>query len=95
MICYRLAGVAFVVPVVNYQWPSLPANLTRSDHRRKLVKWSLWFAKYAPKLLHWWVTQSWFLSTSVLEKNRVFFNDGDIEILKKIKGFPMLSQVTM
>ncbi|KAJ0020519.1 hypothetical protein Pint_31899 [Pistacia integerrima] len=87
----RLAGAALIVPVINYQWPSLPHSLIRLDYRRRLVLWSLWISKYAPGLLHWWVTQKWFPSTSVLEKNPVFFNHRDIEVLKKIKGFPMLT----
>ncbi|KAL5765502.1 hypothetical protein ACOSP7_016119 [Xanthoceras sorbifolium] len=88
----RLAGVAFIVPVINYQWPSLPENLISVDYRRKLVQLSLWIAKYAPGLLYWWATQKWFPSTNVLERNPFFFNNRDIEILKKTKGFPMLTK---
>ncbi|KAJ6311121.1 hypothetical protein OIU76_015779 [Salix suchowensis] len=91
-IPHRLAGAALIVPVVNYNWPSLPRKLIREDYRRNLVQWTRWFAKYAPGLLHWWVTQKWIPSTSVLEKNPAFFNTHDIEVLKKIPGFPMLSQ---
>ncbi|WCJ41816.1 alpha/beta-Hydrolases superfamily protein [Euphorbia peplus] len=88
----RLAGAALINPVVNYKWPSLPQSLIKDDYRRKLVQWALWFSKYAPGLLHWWVTQQWLPSTSVLEKNPFFFSTQDIEILKKIPGFPMLSK---
>ncbi|XP_065866206.1 uncharacterized protein [Euphorbia lathyris] len=88
----RLAGAALINPVVNYKWPSLPQSLIKDDYRRKLVQWALWFSKYAPGLLHWWVTQKWLPSTSVLEKNPFFFSTQDIEILKKIPGFPMLSK---
>ncbi|XP_057986917.1 uncharacterized protein LOC110659948 isoform X2 [Hevea brasiliensis] len=91
-IPHRLAGASLIVPVVNYRWPSLPQNLIREDYRRKLVQWALWFSKYAPGLLHWWVTQQWIPSTSVLERNPLFFSTEDIEILKKIPGFPMLSK---
>lgn len=101
-VCYlpqkvlcRLAGAALIVPVVNYNWPSLPKKLIREDYRRNLVQWTRRFAKYAPGLLHWWVTQKWTPSTSVLEKNPAFFNTHDIEVLKKIPGFSMLSQVTI
>ncbi|KAG2670769.1 hypothetical protein I3843_14G101400 [Carya illinoinensis] len=88
----RLAGVAFVVPVVNYRWPSLPDSLIREDYRRKLVQWSIWFANHAPGLLYWWATQKWLPSTSVLERNPLFFNERDIDTLKTISGFPMLTQ---
>lgn len=87
--------MALVVPVVNYRWPSLPDHLIKDDYRRKLIKWGLFFAEFAPGLLRWWVTQKWLPSTSVLERNPVFFNSRDIEVLKTIPGFPMLSQVTI
>ncbi|KAJ4847111.1 hypothetical protein Tsubulata_043953 [Turnera subulata] len=88
----RLAGAALIVPVVNYRWHSLPKKLIREDYRRKLVQWTLRFSKFAPGLLHWWCTQKWIPSTSVLEKNPTFFNTHDIEVLKRIPGFPMLSK---
>lgn len=89
----RLAGVAFVVPVINYRWPSLPENLINVDYRRKVMQWSLWFAKYAPGLLHWWTTQNWFPSSNAMETSPLLFNNKDIEVMKKIQGFPMLSKV--
>ncbi|CAN1832328.1 hypothetical protein LINPERHAP1_LOCUS33445 [Linum perenne] len=87
-----LEGAALIVPVVNYKWTSLPRSLIRDDYRRKLVQLTYWFSYYAPSILHWWVTQQWLPSSSVLERNRMFFNPHDIEILKKIPGFPMLSK---
>lgn len=90
----RLAGLALIAPVINYKWPSLPGNLIREDYRRKFVGWGLWLAKYCPKLLHWWVTQKWLPSTVVIEKNPALFNKSDIDILKTIPGFQMLSKVT-
>ncbi|CAN1171398.1 hypothetical protein LINPERPRIM_LOCUS7949 [Linum perenne] len=90
--CLKLEGAALIVPVVNYKWTSLPRSLIRDDYRRKLVQLTYWFSYYAPSILHWWVTQQWLPSSSVLERNRMFFNPHDIEILKKIPGFPMLSK---
>ncbi|KAI6687174.1 hypothetical protein NL676_024002, partial [Syzygium grande] len=49
----RLAGVALVVPTVNYRWPSLPESLTKPDYRKKLIRWSLRIASHAPGLLQW------------------------------------------
>ena len=86
--------MSFVVPVVNYWWRSLPDRVIKDDYRKKLVRWSMWFANHAPGLLHWWVNQKWLPSTSVLERNPVFFNDRDIDVLKTISGFPMLTQVS-
>jgi len=90
----RLSGVAFVAPVVNYRWPSLPKKLIKKDYRRDLLKWCLRISKYAPGLLHWWVIQKVFPSTSsVLESNPVYFNTNDMEVLKRTTGFPMLTEV--
>ncbi|CAN0916766.1 hypothetical protein LINGRAHAP2_LOCUS29889 [Linum grandiflorum] len=88
----KLEGAALIVPVVNYKWTSLPRSLIKDDYRRRLVQLTYWFSYYAPGLLHWWVTQKWLPSSSVLERNRMFFNPHDIEVLKKIPGFPMLSK---
>ncbi|CAL5212274.1 unnamed protein product [Lathyrus oleraceus] len=88
----RLAGVAMIAPTINYEWPSLPKSLVRDDYRRKLIKIAMWLARYSPRLLHWWVTQTWLPSNSVIEKNPAFFNKRDIEILERIPGFPMLTK---
>jgi len=88
----RLAGVAMVAPVANYRWPSIPKSLMKNDYRREVMKWAFWIANYFPGLLQWYVTQNMFPSTSMLEKNPIYFNDQDIEILKHTKGFPMLTK---
>ncbi|POO01264.1 Alpha/beta hydrolase fold [Trema orientale] len=87
-----LSGVALVVPVVNYRWPSLPYELTSEDYRRKVLQCALWIANYAPRLLYWWVTQKWLPATSsVMERKPVLFNSRDVDALKTTKGFPMLT----
>ncbi|VVA90483.1 unnamed protein product [Arabis nemorensis] len=92
-IPHRLSGVAFVAPVVNYRWPSLPKKLIKKDYRRGILKWCLRISKFAPGLLHWWVIQKVFPSTSsVLESNPVYFNSLDMEVLKRITGFPMFTK---
>ncbi|KAI4334243.1 hypothetical protein L6164_018957 [Bauhinia variegata] len=91
-IPHRLEGVAMIAPVINYRWHSLPQSLIKEDYRRKLVKWSLRLADFSPRLLHWWLTQKLLPSHSVLEHNPAFFNKRDIDILKKIPGFPMLTK---
>ncbi|KAL9305425.1 putative alpha/Beta hydrolase [Arabidopsis thaliana] len=89
----KLSGVAFVAPVVNYRWPSLPKKLIKKDYRTGIIKWGLRISKYAPGLLHWWIIQKLFASTSsVLESNPVYFNSHDIEVLKRKTGFPMLTK---
>jgi hypothetical protein len=84
-----------VAPVVNFRWPSIPKSLMPKDYRREVAKWSVWIANYFPGLLQWLVTQNMFSTTSMLEKNPVYFNDQDIEVLKHIKGFPMLTKVNI
>ncbi|KAK6926584.1 Alpha/beta hydrolase fold-1, partial [Dillenia turbinata] len=88
----RLAGVALIVPVINYYWPSLPEEVIREDYRRRLVQYAYWISSYAPGLFYWWLTQNWFPSSAVLEKNPFFFSDRDINVLKTAPGFPMLSR---
>lgn len=83
-----------IAPTINYEWPSLPQSLVRDDYRRKLIKIAMWLARYSPTLLHWWVSQKWLPSNSVIEKNPAFFNKRDIEILERIPGFPMLTKVS-
>jgi len=91
-IPHRLKGVAFVAPVVNYRWHSLPNTLTKDDFRKNLVKLAVWLLKHLPGLLYWWMTQKLFPSTGVMEKNPVFFNDRDQEVLKRTPGFELLSE---
>ncbi|KAK9755906.1 hypothetical protein RND81_01G058600 [Saponaria officinalis] len=91
-IPHRLQGVALMAAVVNYRWPSLPKRLTKDDFRKGLVKLALWILKRAPGLLYWWMTQKMFPSTNIMEKNPVFFNERDVEVLKRTPGFELLSE---
>ena len=86
----RLAGVPISAPVINYRWPSFPESLIKEDYRRKLINRSMWFANYFPTFLHWWVTQKWLPSNSVIEINPTFFNKRDIDILETIPGFQLI-----
>lgn len=90
---YRLAGVALVVPYINYKWPSLPDDLTKDDYRKNFSRWAYFIARYAPGLLHWWFTQKMFPSSSVLDRNPTFFSNKDLEVLKNTPGYQLLSQV--
>ncbi|CAN7134577.1 unnamed protein product [Brassica rapa subsp. narinosa] len=91
----RLSGVAFVAPVVNYWWPSLPKNLIKENYMGGLIKWGLRISKRAPGLLHWLIIliQKVLPSTSsVLESKQVYFNSHDMEVLKRTTGFPMFTK---
>lgn len=91
-IPHRLMGAAFIAPVLNYRWPSLPDSLTKDDFRKNLVRLGLWVLKHLPGFLYWWMTQKVFPSTNVMEKNPVFFNERDQEVLKRTPGFELLSE---
>ncbi|KAJ0235991.1 Alpha/beta-Hydrolases superfamily protein [Hirschfeldia incana] len=97
-IPHRLSGVAFVAPVVNYLWPSLPKKLIKNDYRGGLLKWGLRISKFAPRLLHWLIifVQEVFPSTSSCldESSSIYFSSQDIEVLKRRRspGFPMLTK---
>ncbi|KAL8115615.1 hypothetical protein AgCh_022206 [Apium graveolens] len=92
-IPHRLAGVALVVPYINYKWPSLPDELTRDDYRKNLSRWTLWVTRYTPRLVHWWLTQKVLPSSStVLDRNPRFFSRKDLEVLKNTPGYQLLSK---
>lgn len=88
----RLAGVAMVVPFINYRWPSLPYDLTKDDYRKNLARWTVWVARHTPGLVHWWLTQKVFPSSSVLDRNPKFFSNKDLEVLKNTPGYQLLSK---
>ncbi|XP_042510526.1 uncharacterized protein LOC122085968 [Macadamia integrifolia] len=84
-IPHRLAGVSLVSPVVNYWWPSLPANLSRNALREKSKpdQWLFRIAHYAPGLQYWLTTQKWLPSFPLFEGHPVIFSSKDKEILTK------------
>ncbi|KAL8138972.1 hypothetical protein V2J09_004973 [Rumex salicifolius] len=91
-IPHRLQGVALVAPVANYRWRSLPNSITKDDFRKNLVKLTVWLLKHVPGLLYWWMTQKLFRPSNVMEKNPMFFNERDQEVLKKTPGFELFSE---
>ncbi|KAM3398098.1 hypothetical protein P3S68_001612 [Capsicum galapagoense] len=88
----KLAGVALVVPFVNYKWPSLPCDHTKDDYRKKLCRFALLLTRYTPGLLHWWFTQKLFPSATALEGNPTFFCDKDLDVLKNTPGYQLFTQ---
>ncbi|KAM0947486.1 putative hydrolase [Dioscorea sansibarensis] len=84
-IPHRLAGVALVVPAVNYWWPSLPENVTKEVYSKLLVQdqRTFWIAHHVPSLLYAWMNQKLFPSLACLEGNPNIFSKQDKEIVKK------------
>lgn len=89
----RLAGVAMIVPIINYKWRSLPNELTKDDYRKNLCRWIIWLLRHTPGLLHWWLTQKFFPSANVLDHSPAFFNNKDLDSLRNTPGYQLFTQV--
>ncbi|KAK6775335.1 hypothetical protein RDI58_026336 [Solanum bulbocastanum] len=80
----RLAGAALVAPVVNYWWPSFPANLSTKGYNLQLPQdqWAVRVAHYAPWLVYWWNSQKWFPCNSVIS-GKPKMSPQDLEVVSK------------
>lgn len=65
-----------MAPVINYRWSGLPRGLARQLYRRQPLgdQWSLRVAYYAPWLLHWWMSQPWLPTSTVVSGSGSFPN---------------------
>jgi pimeloyl-ACP methyl ester carboxylesterase len=65
-----------MAPVINYRWSGLPSGLARQLYRRQPLgdQWSLRVAYYAPWLLHWWMSQPWLPTSTVVSGSGSFPN---------------------
>ncbi|CAN6692134.1 unnamed protein product [Malus baccata var. baccata] len=93
-IPHRLSGASLVVPFVNYWWPRFPADLSRESLGKLQLsdQWTFRVAHYTPWLFHWWMTQKWFPSLSILAGNNAIFCPKDLEMLQKLSETPSLGQ---
>ncbi|GAB2234831.1 hypothetical protein Droror1_Dr00004098 [Drosera rotundifolia] len=89
-IPHRLAGVALVVPVINYWWPSFPRKLPDKALKRipKSDARMLWISHHVPGLLFWWLTQKWFPSSEVMNRSPVVFCEKDMETIVMMSQLP-------
>ncbi|KAJ8754756.1 hypothetical protein K2173_012145 [Erythroxylum novogranatense] len=85
-IPHRLAGVALLAPIINYWWPSFPANLSKEAFYQQLPAdlWASRVAHYAPWLTYWWNTQTWFPGSNVIAGVFDHFPPKDLEIISKL-----------
>lgn len=85
-IPHRLAGVALVVPAVNYWWP-LPANVSASAYGKLDVgdRRTFWIAHHMPWLFYAWMTQKWFRISPAVAGHPEAFTAKDWEILTEIQ----------
>lgn len=89
-IPHRLAGAALVVPVINYWWPSFPAELSRQAFKKMVVpeQRTLWIAHNAPYLLYLWMTQKWLPSSAAAMHHPEIFSKHDMEVIQKMMAMP-------
>ncbi|GAB4824708.1 hypothetical protein Ancab_007573 [Ancistrocladus abbreviatus] len=88
---HRVAGLALVVPVVNFWWPSLQSELASTAFKElgAIERWRLRIIHHAPKLA--WVLRHWLRAetiNTILEKNPKAFNKSDVEIMKLLSSLP-------
>jgi pimeloyl-ACP methyl ester carboxylesterase len=84
-IPHRLAGAAILGPVINYWWSGFPKNVTNEAWNVQLLadKLAVSVAHHFPWLTHWWNTQKYFPSSSVITKDARIFPPSDFPILAK------------
>ncbi|CAN1252209.1 Lipase 1 [Linum perenne] len=84
-IPHRLAGVALVAPFVHYWWPCLPADLSKLGLQKLLPmdRRTFYVAHYAPWMFHWWMSQKWFPSLSMMAGNEKIRQQGIHESLHR------------
>ncbi|XP_062226705.1 uncharacterized protein LOC133924946 isoform X2 [Phragmites australis] len=82
----RLAGVALVVPAVNYWWP-LPVNVSRTAYGKLDVRdrRTFWIAHHMPSLFYAWLTQKWFRMSPIVRGEPDAFTEKDLEILTELR----------
>ncbi|XP_077235792.1 putative lysophospholipase BODYGUARD 2 [Tasmannia lanceolata] len=85
-IPHRLAGAALVVPVVNYWWPSFPANLSTVAYNMQLLQdqRTLRIAHHARPFFHFWMTQKWFPSSAAIQGHPDIFSRQDKELIQRM-----------
>ncbi|XP_076928354.1 uncharacterized protein LOC143592289 [Bidens hawaiensis] len=86
-IPHRLAGVAFIAPVVNYWWSGFPTNLTMAAYmlQPRQDQWAVGVSHYVPWLVYWWNTQKWFPGSGAIAR-KPNFSASDWEVLAKRQG---------
>ncbi|CAK9315564.1 unnamed protein product [Citrullus colocynthis] len=86
-IPHRLAGASLLAPVINYWWPSFPANLSKEGFSSQLPEdqWTQSVAHHLPWLTYWWNTQKLFPALSILAGRREIFSSQDFEIIRSFE----------
>ncbi|XP_010416279.1 PREDICTED: uncharacterized protein LOC104702154 [Camelina sativa] len=85
-IPHRLAGVTLVAPVVNYWWRNLPLNVSTEgfNFQQKRDQRAVRVAHYAPWLIYWWNTQTWFPGSSIANRDHGLLSQSDKDIISRL-----------
>ena len=85
---HRLAGATLLAPVINYWWPSFPANLSKEAYYQQFRQdqWTLRVVHYTPWLTYLWNTQMWFPASSVAEHSIDVLSLQDRELIPKLSN---------
>ncbi|CAA6668508.1 unnamed protein product [Spirodela intermedia] len=72
----RVAGAALVAPLVNFWWASLPAEMARAAYEKREAsdQRAMWIARYAPWLLHGYMTQNLVTPSAALARHPNVFS---------------------
>ncbi|PKI40522.1 uncharacterized protein LOC116211963 [Punica granatum] len=89
-IPHRLAGVALIVPVINFWWLSFPPKLVNEAFKQQLKRdqWKLWIAHHTPGLLYWWMTQRMFPYSSIMQRHPILLNERDLKTIQAMSKIP-------
>lgn len=79
-----MAGASLLCPVINYWWPSFPANLSKEGFSSQLPEdqWTQRVAHHLPWLTYWWNTQKLFPALSILSGRHEILSSQDLEIIR-------------
>ncbi|MQL76083.1 hypothetical protein Taro_008467 [Colocasia esculenta] len=85
-IPHRLAGVALIVPAINFWWPSLPRNLSAAAYGRHHPADQRGFlvARHAPWLFYAYMTQKLVMPSAIGAGHSDILSRQDKEIMAKI-----------
>ncbi|CAA7405373.1 unnamed protein product [Spirodela intermedia] len=87
---HRVAGAALVAPLVNFWWASLPAEMARAAYEKREAsdQRAMWIARYAPWLLHGYMTQNLVTPSAALARHPNVFSPQDLQILATLSQNP-------
>ncbi|CAA6663726.1 unnamed protein product [Spirodela intermedia] len=96
-IPHRLAGVALVVPAINYWWPSLPAELSKAAYRRldRSDQRTFWIARHAPWLLYGYLNQKLVTPSKLIAGHPDVYCPQDKEIIRALAANPPPAENTV